>query len=273
MAAGAYQNGMFVVGVAKGGVEEGVERAGRQPDHRARRVRSSPGPRPPATRWWSPRSTSTPATATSRPSSTSSATAARDVRPDHRPPRPAGLRLTRSSHGPKSPVPPRRSASPRLDESLVKEHQAARVAGGRGHASRGRGGPIVHLGRAAHPPVVTILILACPKVASAGTWVALVGVLAPGFRDAPTEDVRERDPSAVSPRGRLSNVVERIARDEHRRRGGNRNPELARQDERLGLRSAPSSVNGCSTRSLAHVRFSVLPAPYEPTTALKVTAR
>ena len=42
MQAGAYQNGTWVVGVAKGGVEEGVDSLAESHDHRAHRARSSP---------------------------------------------------------------------------------------------------------------------------------------------------------------------------------------------------------------------------------------
>ncbi len=42
MQAGAYQNGTWVVGVAKGGTEEGVESLAEQRDHRA--VGSDRGP-------------------------------------------------------------------------------------------------------------------------------------------------------------------------------------------------------------------------------------
>ena len=49
MQAGAYQNGTWVVGVAKGGVEEGVDSLGAVAASSRRRARSSPRRSPPAT--------------------------------------------------------------------------------------------------------------------------------------------------------------------------------------------------------------------------------
>ena len=59
MQAGAYQNGTWVVGVAKGGVEEGVDSLAQSHDRRPVGPDRRPGATPPATSWSSLAATST----------------------------------------------------------------------------------------------------------------------------------------------------------------------------------------------------------------------